>query len=191
MRVVDLRHLQLGSQQVADERSRAFVYRRLRIEKQERTANRFSVRFRLSTAQVEVRTLNTRIPSVVRLSRNAAADGTPGYLFEVAFDLSKVPEREVLDLPIELMSREPPQGIVNKATFYVDDETGLLTYRLLLPEGTRYQNFDLLRYPTGTETASEFVTPANQLTMMEGRVLAFTLLNVKPGFTYEWQWEQR
>ena len=120
-----------------------------------------------------------------------AADGAPVHIFEVEFDLSKVPAHEAVDLPIEFMSSEPATGAADSATFYVDDETGLLSCWLLLPEGKQYQNFELLRYQNGKERVPERVTPAYHFDTLDGRVLAFALLNVKPGFTYEARWQHR
>ena len=126
MRIVDLRQLRFASSPATDEHSIAFVYRRMRIQKTEPTANRFTVRSRWPTEQVEVRTLNSRVPAVIRRSQDlAAADSAPVHIFEVEFDLSKVPAHEAVDLPIEFMSTEPATGAADSATFYVDDETGL------------------------------------------------------------------
>ena len=192
MRVVDLRQLQLASSPTTDEHSIAFVYRRVRIQKTEPTANHFTIRSRWPTEQVEVRTLNNRVPAVIRRSQDlTAADGAPVHIFEVVFDLSKVPAHETVDLPIEFMSSEPAKGAADSATFYVDDETGLLSCWLLLPEGKQYHNFELLRYQNGKERVPERVTPAYHFDTLDGRVLAFALLNVKPGFTYEARWEHR
>jgi hypothetical protein len=141
---------------------------------------------------VVVRTLNSRVQTVIRKSQDlATADKAPVHIFEAVFDLSKVPLHETVALPIEFVSRAPTTGALNSATFYVDDETGLLSCWLLLPEGKQYQNFDLLRYQSGKEEGPERVTPAYQFDTLEGRVLAFALLNVEPGFTYEAHWEHR
>ncbi len=192
MRVVDLRQLQMASSPTADERSKAFVYRRMRIKKAEPTANRFTVRSRWPTERVEVRTLNKRVPAAIRRSQeSASADSPPVNVFEVVFDLSKLPPQEAVDLPIEFMSRQPATGAADSASFYVDDETGLVSCWLLLPEGRQYQNFELLRFQNGKEKVPERVTPAYNFDTLEGRVLAFGLLNVEPGFTYEARWEHR
>ena len=192
MRVVDLRQLQFASSPTTDEHSIAFVYRRMRIQKTEPTGNRFTVRSRWPTEQVEVRTLNSRVPAVIRRTRDlTVAGGAPVHIFEVEFNLSKIPAHEAVDLPIEFMSTEPAAGAADSATFYVDDETGLLSCWLLLPDGMRYQNFELLRYQNGKETVLERVTPAYHFDTLEGRVMAFALLNVKPGFTYEARWQHR
>jgi hypothetical protein len=164
----------------------------MRIKKTEPTANRFTVRARWPTAQVEVRTLNNRVPAVIRRSHEPAlADSAAVHVFEVVFDLSKLPPQEAVDLPIEFMSRQPAAGAADSATFYVDDETGLVSCWLLLPEGRQYENFDLLRYYDENARVPERVTPAYNYDTLEGRVLAFALLNVKPGFTYEARWEHR
>jgi hypothetical protein len=164
----------------------------VRIQKTDSAANHFSIRARWPTAKVEIRTLNTRIPSVIRSSQNLqAVDGAPAHVFEVAFNLSKVPIKDAIDLPIEFMSSEPATGAADSATFYVDDETGILSCWLLLPEGKQYHNFELLRYQNGKESVPERVNPAYQFDTLEGQVLAFALLNVKPGFTYEARWEHR
>src|SRR5262249_50944860 len=122
---------------------------------------------------------------VLRLCRDTAATGgAPFHEFEVAFDFSKVPAREVVDLPMEALLRGPRPELLQTATFCVDAETGLLSCWLLLPDGRQYQSFDLLRYPTGNATAPEPVVTANVLNAADGQILAFTLLGVKPGFNY-------
>jgi hypothetical protein len=192
MRVVDLRELRHAKSLLTDEQSVAFVYRRVRIEKMESTANDFTIRARWPTANVEVRALNKRIPTVIRRSQDVkTAEGAPVHVFEVAFNLVKVPVHDAVDLPIEFMSTEPASGTADSATFYVDDETGILSCWLLLPEGRQYHNFELLRYQNGKESVPERVTPAYQFDTLEGQVLAFALLNVNPGFTYEARWEHR
>lgn len=192
MRVVDLRQLRNASSIAADEKSVAFVYRRVRVEKIEPNANDFSIRARWPTAKVEVHALNKRVPAVIRRSQDVkTADGRPIYVFEVGFSLARAPIHEAIDLPIEFMSTEPASGAADSATFYVDDETGILSCWLLLPEGRQYHNFELLRYQNVKQSVPERVTPAYQFDTLEGRVLAFALLNVKPGFTYEARWEHR
>jgi predicted acylesterase/phospholipase RssA len=192
MRVVDLRQLRNASSITADEQSIAFAYRRVRVEKIEPSANDFSIRSRWPTANVEVHTLNKRVPAVIRRSQDVnTSDGLPIHVFEVTFDLERAPIHEAIDLPIEFMSTEPASGAADSATFYVDDETGILSCWLLLPEGRQYHNFELLRYQNGKQSVPERVTPAYQFDTLEGRVLAFALLNVKPGFTYEARWEHR
>lgn len=192
MRIVDLRRLQPASAPQTDESSLAFVYRRMRIQKIDPEANQFTIRSRWPTEHVEIRALNSRVPASIRRGEDVAMfDGASVYTFEIIFDLSKVPPNETVDLPIEFMSTKPATGAADSATFYVDDETGLLSCWLLLPEGKQYQNLELLRYQIGSEKVPQRVTPAYHFDTLEGRVFSFALLNVKPGFIYEARWEHR
>ena len=193
MRVVDLRQLRLASSLTTDEQSIAFVYRRVRIQKTESTANDFTIRSRWPTEQVEVRTLNSSgaggYSQKPRLEDRRWRPRSRLRSRVQSFEGARC--KDAVDLPIEFMSTEPATGAADSATFYVDDETGILSCWLLLPEGKQYHNFELLRYQNGKESVPERVTPAYQFDTLEGRVLAFALLNVKPGFTYEARWEHR
>jgi hypothetical protein len=80
---------------------------------------------------------------------------------------------------------------LQSVSFTVDAETALLNGWLLLPEGKQYQSFDLLRYPSGDATAPELVAPANHFSSLDGQLLSFSLLSLKPGFTYECRWAYR
>lgn len=79
------------------------------------------------------------------------------------------------------------------ATFYVDFDTGMLPYWLLLPEGKRNQKLEMLKYPSAESglTAPKLVAPANMLNTLDGRLLAFALLKLESGFMYECRWEHR
>lgn len=189
MRVFDMRRWKAQSRRAADDRSWIYGYRRIRLRKRESTADRFVILFRFENPRLEIRPLNPRVPTVLRLQRDVVVSGNqPVQLFEVEFDLSKVPAKEVVDLSLELLMREPPAEDRQAVNLYVDTETGLLSAWIMLPDDKHYQNFDLLRYPTGNMSASESVAPAHQLNMVDGHILAFTLLSAKPGFTYECRW---
>lgn len=50
---------------------------------------------------------------------------------------------------------------------------------------------ELLRYPIGKTSNPERVTSANELVSPDGAMVAFTLLNLEPGFKYERRWTYR
>jgi hypothetical protein len=171
------------------EGSFAYGYRRLRVQKKESTAKQFVFRIHTPTTRLDLRTLNQRIPATLRLLRDTTSpEGKQMNVFEVAFDLSMVPAREVVDLPIEALIHEPPPELLETVKVYVDTETGLLNYWLLLPEGKKSESFDLFHYPVGNPSAREPIVPANQLNALDGQLLSFSLLSVKPGFVYECRW---
>ena len=70
-----------------------------------------------------------------------------------------MPAHAVVDLPIEALIREPRSELLETEKVYVDVETGLLSYWLLLPEGKPYESFDLFRYPVGDPSARELIVP--------------------------------
>ncbi|SFJ58694.1 patatin-like phospholipase family protein [Planctomicrobium piriforme] len=189
LRVLDMRRWMSTPRRAAAGQSSIYGYRRFRLRKLESTANRFVVKFRLDHPRLDVRSLNPHVPARLRVQRPAAAAGreTP-HLFEVEFDLSKIPPKEVVDLALELQVREPQGENQQSVNLYVDTETGLLSAWLLMPDDKRYQNFNLLRYPKGNISESESVAPAQQLNVVDGHILAFTLLSVEPDFTYECRW---
>jgi hypothetical protein len=171
------------------EPSWTYGYRRLRVQKKEPTAKQFVVRIHTPTPRLDVRTLNKRIPATLRLHRDTTSlEGKQMHVFEVVFDLSMVPEHEVVDLPTEAVIHEPPPELLETVKVYVDTETGLLSYWLILPEGKRSESFDLFKYPAGNASAREPIAPANQLNALDGQLLSFSLLSVKPGFIYECRW---
>lgn len=190
-RVIDYRPWNIGSTK-ADDRSYAFGYRRIRLKKVKPTANQFIIHVRMPTAHLEVRPLNDRVPTSVRLCRDAASlEGKSLHVYEIAFDLSKVFALDVVDLPVEMLFREPPPAELNSTFMFVDAETELLTCWLLFPEGKQYENFELMRYPTGKPGERERVVPANLLNSVDGQILAFALLGLKPDYIYECRWAYR
>ncbi|WP_437222249.1 patatin-like phospholipase family protein [Planctomicrobium sp. SH661] len=190
MRVFDLRPWRAATGTPVDEHSWAYGFRRIRIQKLQATANRFTVLLRTHTARWSVRSQSEQYPAVLLLLHDTATkDDRATYVFELTFDLSKVPVHEVVDLSFDMLTREPRRENTRSFNLYVDAETGLLTFWMLMPDDKRYRNFNLLRYPDGKDNpAPETVVPAYQLNSANGQILAFALLSTKPGFTYECQW---
>jgi predicted acylesterase/phospholipase RssA len=191
MRVLDYRPWKIGSPR-AEERGWAYAYRRVRVKKLTPAANEFVMRVRGVTSKGAVRPLNTRIPAVLHIGRDPMVDdGRPLPVFEVAFDLSRLPANEVVDLSCELIVHEPPAEIAQSVSLYVDSKTDLLTCWLLLPEGKHHQSMDFLRYPTTKTGSPERIVPANEMVAPDGNIVALTLLGLEPGYRYERRWTYR
>lgn len=118
----------------------------------------------------------------------AAAGGERQVHWEVGVDMRKVPLGETVDVMYEHTSpgRFLRDGIGSPTlTFHVEIETVELTRWLLLPEGKGYSNFQLIRYPYGKPEAAENVPLVNRFLAEDSTILAFKLLALKPGYTYE------
>ena len=191
-RVYDYRSWRVAAAGTADDQSWGYAYRRMRVRKLTPTANEFVMRFRNQTSGIEARPLNKQVPTALRLRPDAKAeDGKIFDVLDVAFDLAFVPVGEAVDLPVEIMIREPPPERLQAIGLFVDAETEMFSIWLLMPPGRQFESTDVLRYAMGKSASPESIVPANELTSEDGRILSFTLLSLKPGFQYEFRWTFR
>ena len=72
--------------------------------------------------------------------------------------------------------------------FEVEAETVELTRWLLLPQGQQYHTFQLIRYKTGQPEVTENVKVVTEYLAGDYTILAFKLLSVEAGYTYEITW---
>ena len=191
-RVYDYRSWRIAAVGPTDGQSWGYAYRRMRVRKLTRTANEFVMRFRTETPGIEARPLNKQIPTALRLRRNAPAEEGKSFdVLDVAFDLTFVAVGEAVDLPVEIMIREPPPERLQAIGLFVDAETEMFSIWLLMPAGRQFERTDVVRYAVGRAASPEPIIPANELTSEDGSILSFTLLSLNPGFRYEFRWTFR
>jgi predicted acylesterase/phospholipase RssA len=186
-RILDLRTWAPATGDASDERSWGHGYRRVRVQKLEPTANRFVALLHSDTLRWEVRPRTDRVPMSLRLLRDPAIKGVKQHVFEVEFDLSKVPVHKVVDLSFEYLVRKPRPETVRAVDFYTDAPTGLLNLWLLMPDDFPLKSLEVMTYPSGKGLVPEPVVPAQQLTLLDGRIVSFSLAGTKGGATYECQ----
>lgn len=190
-RVLDLRPWKYRGK-TEGEPSWAYMYRRSRVKKCSAEAKEFAIRFRGSVMKGQARTVNNRLPSLLRTGRDPEAEGSkPSPAVDIVFDFTKVPVNEVVDVSLEFMGSDLNPELLRSTTFFVDVKTALFSYWLLLPEGKHYGSMDLFRYPIGKAASPERIVPANELVSLNGQIAAFTLLSLEPGFMYERRWTYR
>src|SRR5262249_9206903 len=73
-------------------------------------------------------------------------------------------------------------------TFEVHAETAEMTRWLLLPEGKEYRNFRIIKYKTGKPEKAEAVKVVTEYLAEDSTILAYKLLSLKPGYTFEVTW---
>jgi hypothetical protein len=76
-------------------------------------------------------------------------------------------------------------------SFDVRAETIELSRWVMLPEGKAFRSFELIRYPTGSPQAVTPIEPLSQFGSDDSSILAFKLLALQPGYTYELTWFYR
>jgi hypothetical protein len=114
--------------------------------------------------------------------------------WDVGADFQKVPPGESADLIYEQLSPGLflGEGIgSNSLSWDVEADTVELTRWLLLPQGTTYRSYQLIRYKIGHPEAAEHVKVATEYLAEDFTILAFKLLAIKAGYTYVITWSYR
>ncbi len=194
LRIIDLRKWR----PMAERDSQAYVYgyRRLKVLRQKSdTAHHL---FTTSVLAISPKT-QVRFPAQVvtpTLHSRSLQDSAGGQRthWEVHADFTKVPPGEAVDLMFEHIS---PGLFVREGngsatlSFDVAVETVELTRWLLLPEGKRFREYRLVRYPTGHPESAEEVLVVTQYLAKDFSILAFKLLSLQAGYTYDLTWFYR
>jgi len=176
-----------------------YGYRRLKVlrQKGDTTNHLFTIGVLASSPDTKVRfpaqvlspTLHSR-----DLHDSAGGGGVPRTHWEVYADFTKVPPGEAVDLMYE---HEGPGLFVREVngsatlSFDVEVETVELTRWLLLPQGQRFRSYRLVRYQVGKPETAEDVYVVTQYLARDHSILAFKLLALQAGYTYDLTWFYR
>src|SRR5262249_1446549 len=178
----------------SDQTSLAHIYRRLKVVKQrENTGNNlFRVHLLLTSPKAEVRFPAQQLQPKLRMSEvESSVPGQEEGRWEASFDFQGVRAGEFVDLVVE--ERSPGQYLKrgqsgSVLSFLVQAETAELTTWVLMPRGKEYRNFRISRHETGKPETSEAVPVVTEYLAEDFTILAFKLLALKPGWTYEVSW---
>jgi predicted acylesterase/phospholipase RssA len=195
LRIIDLRKW-LPSAEGNDNDSHVYGYRRLKVQKgEDANSNDFRVSVLAFSPETQVRFPVQQLdPKLYSRGSESLVRGEKRVRWEIGANFEKVPVGEYVDIIYEHWS---PGLFLRKGSgstglaFEVEAETAELTRWLLLPEGKEYQTFNLVRYPTGKPEASENVQLVTKYLADDFSILAFKLLALKAGYTYELTWYYR
>src|SRR5262249_11219338 len=111
--------------------------------------------------------------------------------WEASADFRKVPAGEFVDLFYEHLSSgeflQHHEGSTSLA-YQFQADTAEVTRWYLMPAGKEYKHFHIIRYPTGKPGKVEPVRVVTEYMAGDYTILAYTLLSVKAGYTYEDRW---
>lgn len=191
MRLIDLRPWRFQADGQRGD-SWLYGYRRVRVRKSESAAAMpiFRLLVRSSIAGIDFRCPDQRLRPVLRRCKEQTTGEHTLHVWELSFDFHKVPAGEVVDLIVELLSREArpsPDDESLTLPLVVDTETPLLTCWLLLPAGKSYSQFRLLRSDIDAPAKVEVIEPAQLLRTTDG-LYSFAILGVRPTYLYECRW---
>jgi len=196
-RIFDLRSWKPGKPAESDPSSLVFSYRRLKVFKQPEKAgdNLFHVYLLGTSPQMAVRFPTQQLQPKLSMSRvDDANGGQKEYHWRASYDFQHVPAGEFVDLIVEYDS--PGQylqrgGNGTVLVFPIHADTAELTAWILMPEGKEYQSFRIVRYETGKPENVEAVKVVTEYLAEEFTIIAFKLLSLKSGYTYEVSWTYR
>jgi hypothetical protein len=193
IRIIDLRTQKPGGTG-RDPNSFVYGYRRLKVQKKldNKDNNLFRVSVLALSAATQVRFPPQHLePRLFSQSMNNSGRGERLVHWEVGADFSKVPAGDSIDLTYEHLS---PGLFVHEGAgsaslaFTVEAETVELTRWLLMPQGQKYRSFQLIRYETGKPETAENVKLVTEYLASDYTILAFKLLALEAGYTYELTW---
>ena len=196
-RIIDLRNWSSALSSNNDTTSRLYGFRRLKVQKKpdHASSNNFRVSVLATSPDTRVRFPAQQIaPKLYSQPVDAPAGGEKLIHYWVGADFQKVPGGESVDIMYEHMSPGffLRSGIESTTlAFEVEAETIELTRWLLLPKGREYRNFQLIRYETGKPESTEKCNIVTEYLADDSTILAFKLLSLKGGYTYELTWYYR
>lgn len=112
--------------------------------------------------------------------------------FEVSVDLSKAPSGQMVDVIFEHYSpgEFAQRGDLSTTiTVHTDFDAGEVTRWFMLPRGTEYRTFQVLRHETSKPPATaEAVKGVAEYLADDASIIAYKMASVKAGYTFELTW---
>jgi hypothetical protein len=193
-RIFDLRSWKPVDSGENDPDSLVFSYRRLKVFKQpENTGNNiFHVYLMANSPRTAVRFPTQQLQPKLTMSRvEGSSPGQKEYRWRASYDFQHVPAGEFVDVLVEYHSpgRYLQRGGNRTAmAFPIRADTAELTAWILMPEGKQYNAFHIVRYETSKPENVEAVKLVTEYLAEEFTIIAFKLLSLKAGYTYEVSW---
>jgi predicted acylesterase/phospholipase RssA len=112
--------------------------------------------------------------------------------WELTYDFQKVPAGNSVNLLWEGLLQTSYRGETSHTySFPVAVETAELTKWILMPKRKLFKDFRFIRYPTGHPETVEPVQYVTEYMTEDATILAYELLGLEPGYTYENIWSYK
>jgi hypothetical protein len=192
--IIDMRGWKPIKSGERDSGSIAYVYRRLQVLKRPESVgiNTFRVELDAISPNTCVRFPPQQLQPKLRMSK---LEGTgldqKECRWELSYDFQKVPAGDHRELFFDFHSPGLYLQRGEKGTTVsckIQAETAELLIWILMPEGKEYQNFHIIRHETGKPEKAESVKVVTEYLADDFTILAFKLMSLKPGYTYEVNW---
>jgi predicted acylesterase/phospholipase RssA len=196
-RIIDLRDWRPGKGGPDAPDGLIFAYRRLKVFKLPEPVGDgvFRVPMLPTSPRTAVRFPPQQIkPALRRWNIDGSAADRPEWHWEASFDFRDVPAGDNVDLLVEYHSPAPSVQRGENCTalpLSVRAETAEMTTWVLMPEGKEYHSFRITRHETGNFDKVEAVKVVTEYLSDDSSIIAFKLLSLKPGYTYDVSWSYK
>jgi hypothetical protein len=169
------------------------IIRHMRVVKRPASDGKPSFRVHLLTSnpKVEVTFPQQQLSAKLRVSRDKMAGGHMSSTWELAYDFSKVPAGDVVDVTYKMLSvgNSWQSGKdLSAVHFPVRTPVAELNIWILMPAGKQYRQYSMIRYPTSKPDTVEEVKLVTEYLAEDATILAFKILSLQAGYTYELRW---
>ena len=195
-RILDMRSWKAEKSGKSEPTSLVYAYRRLKVLKQSENAENNLLRIPLfpTSPKTVVRFPLAGASAKVAANEQGRRVWPPAKKvthWQVTYDFEHVPAGDFVDLVFEYHSpglylQRGEHG--TRMTFPVLADTAELTTWILMPEGKEYRGFRIVRYETGKPEKVEAVKVVTEYLAEDYTILAFKLLSLKHGHTYDVGW---
>jgi predicted acylesterase/phospholipase RssA len=193
-RILDLRTWKRSKSGMSDSSSRIYGYRRLRVLKQAENTGSNLLRMRIlpTSPHTAVRHPAQEYEPKLRMSyRDSSGRDQKECDWETSYALHRLANGDFADLSVEYQSpgqflERGPNG--SAFSLEIQADTAELVMWILMPERGEYSNFRVTRHTAGKPEKVEAVKLVTEYLADDFTILAFRLLNLKAGHTYEVRW---
>jgi predicted acylesterase/phospholipase RssA len=193
-RIIDLRQWNPTGSGPTDPNSLVYYFRRLKVYKlPENTSNNwFRLRLYSTSPKTAVRFPPQQLPTALRSCNleNASAAQKDRHM-EVSFDFKRVPAGEFAEVLFDyhspgLFMRRGERS--SSFSWTPEAECAELTTWILMPERQDYRDWRIVRHKTDEPGKLEPFKPVTEYLADDFSILAFKLVGLKHGYTYEVTW---
>jgi hypothetical protein len=194
MRILDLRNWDPTGSGKTDATSMIYGYRRLKVMKKPDKVgnNQFRIHLLPTSPLAQFRFPSLQVPAkLIKSNIESSVLGQKECYWEASFDFERVPAEEYVDLIFEEMSpgdflKRSENSTTLAAEIHAD--TAEVTRWILMPKAREYRNFRVSRYKTEKPDKVEPVKIVTEYLADDYAILAYKLLSVDAGYTYEVTW---
>jgi predicted acylesterase/phospholipase RssA len=193
-RILDLREWNPTAAGKTESTSLVYGYRRLKVVKRADHAgnNLFRIDVLATSPKTQVRFPEQQLQPHLRMCNlESTGQGEKQCRWEASWNFDKVPAGEYVDLVYEHHSpallAQRGDGSTSVAV-HMQADTAEVTRWFMMPRGKEYKNWRILRYQTGKPEKVEPVNVVTEYLAEDYTILAYKLLSVKAGYTYEVSW---